>query len=84
MNHFCCGSGPDARANVIGENLIGGGNNGWGILYRRIQECMANNGGYKPNFISLDWIDQSEDAREIRDYIQVWERKNRYGSKMHR
>ena len=70
MNHFCCGSGPDARANVIGENLIGGGNNGWGILYQRIQECMANNGGYKPNFISLDWIDHASDAREIRDYIK--------------
>ena len=69
MNHFSGGSGPDAGANVIGENLVGGGNNGWGILYRRIQDCMGNNGGYKPNFISLDWIDQSQDAREVRDFL---------------
>jgi len=26
MNHFCCGSGPDARDATV---LPGGGNNGW-------------------------------------------------------
>lgn len=29
MNHFCCGSGPEAKGNTVGLNLIGGGNNGW-------------------------------------------------------
>lgn len=30
---------------------------------------MANNGGFKPNFISLDWVEQSKEAQEIRDYL---------------
>jgi len=66
MNHFCCGSGPAAKGNTVGNGLIGGGNNGWGILYHRVQECISNNGGYKPNFIALDWVSQSQEAQDLR------------------
>lgn len=69
MNHFCCGSGPDSNGNTVGQNLIGGGNNGWGNLYPRVQQCMSNNGGFKPNFIALDWVTQSKEAKEIREYL---------------
>ena len=69
MNHFCCGSGPDAKGGTVGEDLIGGGNNGWGRLYARVLQCMSNNGGFKPNFIALDWVSQSREALEIRDFL---------------
>lgn len=68
MNHFCCGTGPDSKGNTAGS-LIGGGNNGWGILYNRVQQCMSNNGGFKPNFIALDWVSQSEEAQKVRDFL---------------
>eukprot|EP00581_Thalassiosira_minuscula_P008905 CAMPEP_0183707840 /NCGR_PEP_ID=MMETSP0737-20130205/4279_1 /TAXON_ID=385413 /ORGANISM="Thalassiosira miniscula, Strain CCMP1093" /LENGTH=820 /DNA_ID=CAMNT_0025935571 /DNA_START=148 /DNA_END=2610 /DNA_ORIENTATION=+ len=71
MNHFCCGSGPDSNSKKesVGQNLIGGGNNGWGRLYPRIQQCMSANGGVKPNFIALDWVSQSKEAKEIKDFL---------------
>jgi len=40
-----------------------------GSLYPRIQQCMLNNGGFKPNFIALDWVTQSTEAKEILDYL---------------
>jgi hypothetical protein len=30
---------------------------------------MSNNGGFKPNFIALDWVSQSREALEIRDFL---------------
>jgi len=69
MNHFCCGSGPEAKGDTVGLGLIGGGNNGWGSLYPRVQQCMLNNGGFKPNFIALDWVTQSTEAKEILAYL---------------
>eukprot|EP01082_Thalassiosira_pseudonana_P003414 g3216.t1 g3216 contig12:1645347-1647450(+) len=70
MNHFCCESGAESFGRVVGEALLGGGDNGWGILYPRIQNCMANNGGVTPNFIALDWVVNSEEARAVRDYLK--------------
>ena len=29
MNHFCCGSGGESYPTVVGEGLLGGGDNGW-------------------------------------------------------
>lgn len=40
-----------------------------GRLYPRISECMANNGGQKPNFIALDWVSQSKEALELVQYL---------------
>jgi len=71
MNHFPGGTGPDSRVDTVGENLIGGGVNGWGILYRRILECMSSNGGFKPNYIALDWVVESKEAREILNYLNL-------------
>ena len=68
MNHFSASSGLDGREETIGDNLIGGGINGLGILYNRIKTCMANNNNHKPNFLSLDWV-KGGDARAIRDYL---------------
>jgi len=69
MNHFCCGSGPGSKGLTVGQSLIGGGNNGWGILYNRVEQCISNNGGFKPNFIALDWVSQSEEAQKVRDFL---------------
>ncbi|KAL7542509.1 hypothetical protein ACHAXR_011841 [Thalassiosira sp. AJA248-18] len=69
MNHFSGGSGPESKGNTVGEALIGGGNNGWGNLFPRIEQCMESNGGFKPNFIALDWVAQGKEAKEIRDYL---------------
>lgn len=52
-----------------GSPLLGGGDNGWGILYNRIKMCMEGNGGAKPNFIALDWIVESEEARSVARYL---------------
>mmetsp|Transcript_21641 Transcript_21641/g.44547 ORF Transcript_21641/g.44547 Transcript_21641/m.44547 type:complete len:886 (-) Transcript_21641:158-2815(-) len=70
MNHFCCETGSESYPRVVGEDLIGGGDNGWGILYPRIEECMATNGGMKPNYISVDWVGESPDVLEIADYLK--------------
>jgi len=55
LNHFCCVTGIQSFERVKPEN-IGGGDNGWGILYPRIEMCMVENGhSLKPNFIAVDW-----------------------------
>lgn len=43
--------------------------NNRGSIYPRIQQCMSENGGYKPNFIALDWVNQSKEANEVRDFL---------------
>lgn len=63
MNHF------DSIADTVGEGLLGGGINGWGRLYPRIKQCMESNGFIKPNFISLDWVIQAEEALEVAQYL---------------
>ena len=63
MNHF------DSILSTVGENLLGGGTNGWGKLYPRVKKCMENNGSIKPNFISLDWVIQGEEALEVAQYL---------------
>ncbi|KAL9183449.1 LOW QUALITY PROTEIN: hypothetical protein ACHAXT_004305 [Thalassiosira profunda] len=68
MNQFCCGTGPDSVSfkDTVGQGLIGGGNNGWGNIYTRVQQCKESNGGFKPNFVALDW---SAEAQQIRDFL---------------
>jgi len=63
MNHF------DSIVGTVGEGLLGGGINGWGRLYPRIKQCMNSNGSIKPNFISLDWVIQAEEALEVAKYL---------------
>ena len=63
MNHF------DSIDGTVGEGLLGGGINGWGSLFPRIQQCMASNGSIKPNFISLDWVVQVAEALEVAQYL---------------
>ena len=68
MNHFCCDTGIESLTRVKPEN-IGGGDNGWGILYPRVMMCMAENGHMmKPNFIAVDWA-HIGDANEVADYL---------------
>ncbi|KAL7490207.1 hypothetical protein ACHAW6_015975 [Cyclotella cf. meneghiniana] len=71
MNHFCCDSGAESYGNVIPDSspLLGGGDNGWGVLYPRIKMCMESNGGVKPNFIALDWVVQHTEARAVADFM---------------
>ena len=69
MNHYCCETGGESLANIEGNNLLGGGDNGWGRLWRRVQKCKQNNGGFKPNFISLDWVHVLTEALELRDFL---------------
>ena len=71
MNHFCCDAGAQSHGSVIpnGSPLLGGGDNGWGILYPRIKMCMENNGGVKPNFIALDWVIENEQARSVANFM---------------
>jgi hypothetical protein len=71
MNHFCCESGAESFGTVIpqGTELFGGGDNGWGILYNRINMCMENNGQAKPNFIALDWVIESEEAKGVARFL---------------
>ncbi|KAL7544455.1 hypothetical protein ACHAWF_007832 [Thalassiosira exigua] len=55
LNHFCCATGVESLRSVQPKN-IGGGSNGWGILYPRVMMCMDANGyGLKPNYIAVDW-----------------------------
>lgn len=63
MNHF------GSVVGTVGEGLLGGGINGWGSLYPRIKQCMASSGSNKPNFISLDWVVQAEEAIEVAQYL---------------
>jgi hypothetical protein len=63
MNHF------DSIVGTVGEGLLGGGINGWGSLYPRVKQCMESNGFIKPNFISLDWVIQAEEALEVANYL---------------
>ena len=65
MNHF------DSVADTVGEDLLGGGTNGWGRLYPRIKQCMESNGSIKPNFISLDWVLQVGEALEVAQYLNL-------------
>ena len=71
MNHFCCESGAESYGTTIssGSPLLGGGDNGWGVLYRRIEMCMKSNGGEKPNYIALDWVVQGEEARDVARFL---------------
>ena len=69
MNHYCCETGGESLANIEGNNLVGGGDNGWGSLWRRVQKCKQNNGGFNPNFISLDWVHVITEALELRDFL---------------
>mmetsp|Transcript_22316 Transcript_22316/g.45722 ORF Transcript_22316/g.45722 Transcript_22316/m.45722 type:complete len:546 (+) Transcript_22316:3-1640(+) len=68
MNHFCCDTGYDASP-MTSDDQIGGGINGWGILYPRIEQCMSTNGKKKPNYLAIDWVGMSPDVREIKDYL---------------
>ena len=63
MNHF------DSAVNTVGEGLPGGGTNGWGSLYPRIKMCMESNGFIKPTIISLDWVNNVQQAIEIAQYL---------------
>ncbi len=38
-------------------------------MFPRIEKCMSNNGGKKPNFLAIDWVGMSPDALEIKDYL---------------
>ncbi|KAL3773474.1 hypothetical protein ACHAWO_012735 [Cyclotella atomus] len=71
MNHWCCDSGADTFGTTVseGSKLIGGGDNGWGVLYKRIKMCMNNIGGVKPNFIALDWVVESDEAKEVARFL---------------
>jgi len=69
MNHFCCETGGESLTNIEGNNLLGGGDNGWGRLWRRVQQCKQNNGDFNPNFISLDWVHVITEALELRDFL---------------
>ena len=71
MNHFCCESGAESYGTTIpsGSPLLGGGDNGWGVLYRRIEMCMRSNGGERPNFIALDWVVHGEEARDVARFL---------------
>lgn len=71
MNHWCCESGADTFGTTVsqGSELIGGGDNGWGVLYNRIKMCMNNNGGVKPNFIALDWVMESKEAHDVTRFL---------------
>jgi len=68
FNHFCCATGIESLQRVDPKHL-GGGDNGWGILYPRVLECTEANGrGKKPNFIAIDWAHVG-DAHEVADYL---------------
>ena len=68
MNHFCCTTGIGSFERTR-ENLPGGGDNGWGMLYPRILMCMAANGHHiKPTFIAIDWAHLG-DAFSIAEYL---------------
>eukprot|EP00956_Cyclotella_meneghiniana_P017184 scaffold27748_cov70-Cyclotella_meneghiniana.AAC.3 len=71
MNHWCCDSGAESYGSTITSEtpLLGGGDNGWGVLLPRIIDCMTSNGGAKPNFIALDWVLEGEQARGIARYL---------------
>lgn len=71
MNHWCCDSGAESYGSTIASDtpLLGGGDNGWGVLYPRIKLCMESNGGSKPNFIALDWVLESKQARDITRFL---------------
>ncbi|KAL7540701.1 hypothetical protein ACHAXR_010513, partial [Thalassiosira sp. AJA248-18] len=48
---------------------IGGGDNGWGVLYPRAVLCTyANGNSIKPNYLAVDWA-HIGDAHEIADYL---------------
>ncbi len=34
MNHFCCETGSESYPRVVGEDLIGGGDNGWWVYFQ--------------------------------------------------
>ena len=64
MNHF------DTIVDTVGEGLLGGGINGWGILFLRTKKCMESNGFTKPTFVALDWVVQVEEALEVVQYLK--------------
>jgi hypothetical protein len=68
MNHFCCSTGVESLRHV-NPNRIGGGDNGWGILFPRMMLCIAESGlGHKPNFIAVDWVNIG-DVHDIVHYM---------------
>lgn len=68
MNHFCCSTGIESLRRV-NPNRIGGGDNGWGMLFPRMMLCIAESGlGRKPNFVSVDWVHLG-DVHEVIDYM---------------
>lgn len=70
MNHFCCSTGLESFERIR-TDLLGGGDNGWGVLYPRVLECAAANGlNRKPNFIAVDWA-HIGDAFEISEYLTI-------------
>lgn len=68
MNHFCCSTGIESLHRV-NTNRIGGGDNGWGVLYPRTLLCVAESkmNHKKPNFIVVDWTDIG-DVLQVADY----------------
>ncbi|KAL9188833.1 hypothetical protein ACHAXT_007211 [Thalassiosira profunda] len=55
LSHFCCAMGTESLRRVQTDR-IGGGDNGWGVLYPRIVHCMEESGhNLKPNYIAVDW-----------------------------
>ena len=68
MNHFCCSTGVQSLRHVNPSHL-GGGDNGWGVLFPRMMLCIAESGlDRKPNFVAIDWVNIG-DVHEIVDYM---------------
>lgn len=69
MNHFCCSTGIESLYQV-NPSRIGGGDNGWGVLFPRIMLCIAESKmiARKPNFIAVDWVNIG-DVKEVVDYM---------------
>jgi len=68
LNHFCCATGIESLQRVS-PSRVGGGDNGWGILYPRIEMCAEANGhGKMPNFIAIDWS-HIGDAHAVAHYL---------------
>lgn len=68
LNHFCCPTGLESRLQV-NPNLLGGGDNGWGVLFPRVLACTEANGQHlAPNYIAVDWADVGE-GKQVVDYL---------------